>query len=127
MRLASRELGSGARRLLDHELGQAGLPMAFARDAAVHATGHDEVARAVSLGVADVGVATRDAALKHGLDFVPLTEERYDVVVARAELSDPRLVRLFETMSAARFRRELTAQGYDTAQCGERVAQIIAA
>jgi len=127
VRLASREPGSGARRLLDHELRQAGLPATLARDAAVQAAGHDEVARAVALGVADAGIATRDAARKHRLDFVPLAEERYDLVVAQGELTDPRLARLFETMTAAPFRRELSALGYDVAQCGQRVAQICAA
>jgi len=33
------------------------------------------------LGAADVGVATRDAAIAFGLGFVPLAEERYDLVV----------------------------------------------
>ncbi|HEY1536485.1 MAG TPA: substrate-binding domain-containing protein [Polyangiaceae bacterium] len=127
VRLASREPGSGARRLLDHELRQAGLPATLARDAAVQAAGHDEVARAVALGVADAGIATRDAARKHRLDFVSLAEERYDLVVAQGELTDPRLARLFETMTAAPFRRELSALGYDVAQCGQRVAQICAA
>ena len=36
--------------------------------------GHLDVAQAVALGAADVGIATRDAALAYGLDFVPLRE-----------------------------------------------------
>ncbi len=127
VRIALREPGSGARRLLDQELRAAGLPLNLVRAASVHATGHVEVAHAVALGAADVGIATRDAALSFGLGFVPLAEERYDVVVARDELNDPRLVRLFEVMSAAPFRRELSALGYDVAQCGTRVAEILAA
>jgi molybdate-binding protein len=58
---------------------------------------------------------------------VPLAQERYDLVVARDELSDPRFVRLFEVMTSAPFRRELAALGYDVGQCGERVAEILAA
>ncbi len=127
LRFASREPGSGARRLLDQELRAAGLPLNVARAAAVHASGHVEVAQAVALGAADAGIATRDAALTFGLGFVPLAEERYDVVLARDELSDPRFVRLFEVMTAAPFRRELSALGYDVTQCGTRVADILAA
>lgn len=126
LRLASRELGSGARRLLDHELRRAGLPAELARGASIQALGHVEVAHAVSLGAADAGIATRDAALTFGLGFVPLAQERYDVVVARDELADPRFVRLFEVMTSAPFRRELAALGYDVRQCGERVAEILA-
>jgi molybdate-binding protein len=127
LRFAGREPGSGARRLLDHELARAGLPAELARGASLQASGHMEVAHAISLGAADAGIATRDAALAFGLGFVPLAQERYDLVVARDELADPRLVRLFEVMTSAPFRRELGALGYDVGQCGERVAEILAA
>lgn len=127
VRFAVREPGSGARRLLDQELSQAGLPKELGREAAIQASGHLEVAHAISLGAADAGIATRDAALAFGLGFVPLAQERYDLVVARDDLDDPRFVRLFDMMSSAAFRRELGALGYDAAQCGERVAEILAA
>ncbi len=57
----------------------------------------------------------------------PLAQERYDLVVARDDLADPRLVRLFEVMTSAPFRRELVTLGYDVGQCGQRVAEILAA
>jgi len=88
LRVVSREPGSGARRLLDRELKRAGLSVDIARDAAIQASGHLEVAHAVSIGAADVGIATRDAALVFGLTFVPIAEERYDLVVPLDELND---------------------------------------
>lgn len=124
IRLVAREPGSGARRLLDRELKQAGMPLEVAKNAHVMATGHLEVAQAVSMGAADVGIATRDAAIAFNLDFVPLTEERYDLVIPRDDLSDPRLVRLFDVMTAAPLRRELAALGYDVSPAGTRVAEI---
>ncbi len=127
LRLASREPGSGARRLLDQELTRAGLARTIALRAPIQAAGHAEVAQAVALGAADVGIATRDAALCFGLDFVPLAEERYDVVVGRDDLDDPRLSRLFDTMSSGPFRSELGSLGYDVGHCGARVAEILAA
>ncbi|MET0792595.1 MAG: substrate-binding domain-containing protein [Polyangiaceae bacterium] len=127
LRLASREQGSGARRLLDQELDRAGLPAAIARRAAIQASGHVEVAQAVAWSAVDVGIATRDAALCFGLGFVPIAQERYDLVVARDDLDDPRLGRLFDAMSSGPFRRELSALGYDVAHCGARVAEILAA
>jgi len=127
VRFAAREPGSGARRLLEQELSRAGLPTELASGASIHASGQMEVSHAVSLGAADAGIATRDAALAFGLGFVPLAQERYDLVVARDELADPRFVRLFEVMTSAPFRRELSALGYDVGQCGERVAEVLAA
>ncbi|HEY5959007.1 MAG TPA: substrate-binding domain-containing protein, partial [Polyangiaceae bacterium] len=87
-------------------------------------SGHLEVAHAVALGAGDVGVATRDAAIGYGLDFLPLTEERYDLVVPRDELGDPRMARLFDVMTAGPLRRELAALGYDVSPAGNRVAEI---
>ena len=124
VRLAAREPGSGARRLLERELKRADVPPDIVRNPAVLASGHLEVAYAVAIGAADAGIATRDAALTYGLNFVPLAEERYDLVVPQAELTDPRISRMLDVMTAAPLRRELSSLGYDVEPCGNRVAEI---
>lgn len=124
VRLVAREAGSGAQRLLEGKLREAGLGVELARKAALRAGGHLEVARAIAMGAADVGLATQDAALAFGLTFLPLAEERYDLVVPVGQLSDPRLARLFDVVASAAFRRELTALGYDPRASGERVAEV---
>ncbi|HEU4580367.1 MAG TPA: substrate-binding domain-containing protein [Polyangiaceae bacterium] len=127
LRCVVRESGSGARRVLDRELGRAGLPRELATQAPLQARGHLQVALAISMGAADVGVATRDAALAFGLHFVPLSEERYDLVVPRSALEDPRVQRLFDTLSSSVFQRELACLGYEVTSSGERVAELSAA
>lgn len=127
LRCVVREVGSGARRVLDRELSRAGLPRELASQAQLQARGHLQVALAVSMGAADVGVATRDAALAFGLHFVPLTEERYDLVVPRPALEDPRVQRLFDTLSASVFQRELACLGYDVKSSGVQVTELSAA
>jgi len=122
-RLVSREAGSGARRLLERELAKAGLPRSMAQHASLEVRGHLEVATAISLGAADVGIASRDAALAFGLDFQPLTEERYDLVIPRRERTDRRMERLFDLMMTAAFQRELSTLGYDVRGCGARIAE----
>ncbi len=82
---------------------------------------------AVSIGAADVGVATRDAAIGFDLGFMPLAEECYDLAIPVAGLEDTRIQRLLDVMTSAEFRRELTSLGYDVRSCGERVAEISAA
>lgn len=126
LRLVTREAGSGARRLLDQALRQAGAT-GVARSGAVRASGHLEVAHAVYLGAGDVGVATRDAAIAYGLDFVPLAEERYDLVIPLGSMSDPRIARLLDVMTTGSLRRELASLGYDVRACGDRVAEVRAA
>jgi molybdate-binding protein/DNA-binding XRE family transcriptional regulator len=124
LRLVTREPGSGARRLLERELARARVDLAATRH--VQAPGHLEVAQAVAIGAGDVGVATRDAAIAHGLHFVPLAEERYDLVIPRDSQGDPRISRLLDAMTASAFRRELSTLGYDVRPCGERVAELAA-
>lgn len=124
LRVVLREDGSGARRLLEQELARAHLSIRALSSTAVHAGGHLEVAQAVSIGAADVGVATRDAALAYDLGFVPLTDERYDLALPRASLQEPRLARLLDALTSGSFRKELSALGYDTAESGRMVAEI---
>lgn len=127
VRLAAREPGSGARRLLDGELRRAGLPLRLAQEASVRATGHLEVAQSVAHGASDVGVATRDAALAFDLDFIPLAEERYDLAIPRELVTEPGLCRLVDMLASSAFRRDLDSLGYDVRACGERVAELRAA
>ena len=127
LRLVAREPGSGARRLLERELTRAGHSPRLAEAAALVVRSHFAVADAVALGMADIGVATRDVAILHGLHFIPLAEERYDLATPLAMIDDPRVQRLLNAMTAAPFRRELGALGYDVSRCGERAAEVRAA
>ncbi|HKP62914.1 MAG TPA: substrate-binding domain-containing protein [Polyangiales bacterium] len=127
VQLVVREPGSGARRLLEQQIRAAELSLDLVRNARACAYGHLEVAHAVSLGAADTGVATRDAAIAYDLDFVPLVQERFDLAVRADELADPRLQRLFDLLTSRSFRRELASVGYDVEPSGDRVAQIDAA
>jgi molybdate-binding protein len=127
LKLVAREPGSGARRRLDAELARAPGsrdPETKLPSRALSATSHLEVAHAVAIGAADVGLATRDAALAFGLDFVPLAEERYDLALPREALSDARVSRLFDALTSAPFRHELDALGYDTKTTGTQVAEV---
>lgn len=125
LRIAAREPGSGARRLLEREWTRAGhgtpLP------AATIVRSHLAVAESIAHGSADVGLATRDVAILHGLHFIPLAEERYDLAIPLTAIEDPRIQRMFDAMTSAPLRRELGALGYDVSRSGDRVAEVRAA
>lgn len=123
LRLVTREEGSGAQRLLDQQMREAGVPRE-SRPRGVQVSGHWEVAQAIAIGAGDVGVATRDAALAFDLEFIPLAEERYDLVIPLALMEDARIARLLDVMTSGATRQELTALGYDMRSCGDRVAQL---
>jgi putative molybdopterin biosynthesis protein len=121
LRFVHREPGAEARALVERLLRGARVP----GDALEHAPvahGHFAVAQAIATGGADVGVATRAAALAHELAFVPLTEERFDLIMPRELASTPRVVQLIETLQGRAFRRELACLGgYQTRRSGDAI------
>jgi len=108
LRIAQREVGSGAHKLVAGALGG---------DAAVNgplASGHAEVALLVRAGAADVGVAIESEAIAAGLDFVPLSEERFDLVIPAAWAEVGATSRVVDAIDDAGFRADVDAlAGYD--------------
>jgi len=123
VRFAARETGAGAHKLLERALRKEGGWLADMRGRSVAVRGHMEVARAIALGAADAGVAIRSAAVAFGLDFIPLAEERFDLVIPRDLATDPRVERLVDVLGSRPFRRELeSAGGYLVDASGQQVA-----
>ncbi len=125
VRLANRPPGAGSRRLLDHWLGEAGLnPDQLCGYASQWATPLD-LAEAVAHGQADVGVGPRSAAQAHGLGFVPLLRERFDLVVPDLHLAHPGVQALLQAARSPTLRTELAALGgYHPAQSGSFIATL---
>jgi molybdate-binding protein/DNA-binding XRE family transcriptional regulator len=125
IRFVNREPGAGARRLLDRLLRKAGVPATAVKGYNRVLGGHLQVAQAVAMGAADAGVVARSAAVAHGLHFVPLSHERFDLVFPKEWSSDPRAAQIVETLEGRAFRRELgTLGGYDTRQSGHLVTEL---
>jgi molybdate-binding protein len=77
------------------------------------------------VGAADVGPGLRAVAEEWGLDFIPLGEECFDLVIARAVFDSPRSRTLREILHRADFRqRAASFKGYDLSEMGKVIAQI---
>ena len=127
VRLINREPGAAARKLLDRVLHASGLPSAQLHGYGDLARGHLDVAQRIATGGADVGVVARAAAVAFGLDFTPLAQERFDLVLPKSLAADPRVLRLLETLEGRAFRRELASLGgYDADAAGRVVAELAA-
>ena len=71
------------------------------------------------------GVASQPAALAYGLGFVPLAEERFDLVIPAAQLGSREAEALLRVLSSPWLAAQLgSLPGYDAARCGERVATL---
>ncbi|HLK93071.1 MAG TPA: substrate-binding domain-containing protein [Polyangia bacterium] len=106
-----RQPGSAAQQLVERLLRDKGLPASLAAREPLMAGGHGEVARLVALGVADAGLAIAAVARPLGLDFIPLTEERFDLVLSKELADDGRVTRLLDTLASRMFRREMESLG----------------
>jgi putative molybdopterin biosynthesis protein len=76
----------------------------------------------VSAGLADVGVGVQAAATAFGLDFIPLNQERYDLVIPNAFLDELPVRVLLDELRRPSLRTQVEALGgYDAAAMGQPV------
>ena len=85
------------------------------------AAGHLQVAAAIAGGLADAGVSSEPAALAYGLDFIPLAEERFDLVLPAKHAASREVQGLLKVLTSPWLLAQLASlPGYDAASCGER-------
>jgi putative molybdopterin biosynthesis protein len=119
LRLVNREPGAQARTLLDRERLRLGLPPAELTGYHSEATGHLQVAAAIAGGLADAGVSSEPAALAYGLDFIPLAEERFDLVLPAKHAASREVQGLLKVLTSPWLLAQLASlPGYDPASCG---------
>lgn len=81
-KFVNRNRGAGTRLLLDMLLGREGITAEEIKGYGDEAPSHLEVGVKVLLGEADVGMGIEYVAHLLSLDFIPLREERFDLVVS---------------------------------------------
>ncbi len=115
----NRQGGSGTRILTDYTLRQLGLSgdgiLGYDQEEFTHMA----VAVNVLSGRADAGMAIYSSAKALGLEFVPVGEERYDLVIPESEWPDRKLQILMEIIESRPFKDSVQALGgYDVSECG---------
>jgi molybdate-binding protein/DNA-binding XRE family transcriptional regulator len=125
--LVNRDAGSGSRMLCDVWLRQAGIAPHWVSGYGREVLSHLAVAEVVASGGADVGPGILAVARALGLDFIPLQEERYDLVIPMEFLHTAPVQALLNIITSRHFRDELEALGgYDGARAGTVVAELSA-
>lgn len=81
IRFINRQPGAGTRVWLDAQLRRMDLHADRITGYQEEVSTHSQVAQAIAEERADVGLGVECAALAYGLDFIPLTIERYDLVI----------------------------------------------
>ena len=123
LRLVNREPGAQARTLLDRERLRLGLEPSQLTGYDSLAAGHLQVAAAIVGGLADAGVSSEPAALAYGLDFIPLAEERFDLLLPAKYAASREVQGLLKVLTSPWLLAQLASlPGYDAARCGERAS-----
>ena len=120
VRFVNRQPGSGTRVLLDCELKKLGIePLAIVGYEREEFT-HMAVGVAIASGLADAGLGVRAAATALKLDFIPVADEEYDLLISRPFYESARGSTLLTINRTAEFRQAVSALGgYDAARAGE--------
>jgi len=126
VRVVNRERGSGARVLIDEQLRKLNIEHCNIVGYDHEERSHLAVASAIARGEADVGLGTEKTALQVvALDFIPLQQERYDLVLRKEDLHKPHFQAVMAVLKSSAFRNEVVGMGgYDVSRMGELIAEI---
>ncbi len=107
----NRQKGAGTRILFDHLLREAGLSpdqiYGYEREEFTHLN----VAASVAAGTARAGLGILPAAKAFDLDFVPLAEERYDLLMSNSFYSSKEAEPIFEIITDTAFQKKVEDMG----------------
>ncbi|MFD1772683.1 helix-turn-helix transcriptional regulator [Paenibacillus rhizophilus] len=120
LRLVNRERGSGARVLLDEQLRLNGVNGANIDGYSTEEISHLTVAGKIARGEADVGVGNEKAArMVEGVDFIPLIQEKYDLVMLKRPENREWISAVLEICRSKALHNELgSLYGYDLSETG---------
>jgi molybdate-binding protein/DNA-binding HxlR family transcriptional regulator len=118
----NRKRGSGTRVWLDYQFEQLGIEPEQIDGYDVELNTHLQVAEAVAQRRADTGLGLMAAARKYKLDFIPLFEERYDLVIPVEYYQSTLLAPTLDQMQTASFRKAVeTLGGYNAKSTGTEI------
>ncbi len=115
----NRQKGSGTRVLLDYLLNKNNLNSDEIQGYHREEYTHLMVASAVANKRADAGLGIYSAARAFHLDFIPLIEERYDLVIPKKHFPSEKIQKVCEIIRTNHFKEQAAELGgYDLSQCG---------
>ena len=119
VQFVNRQRGAGTRVLLDYHLNQSNISQSSIEGYQQEEYTHLAVAASVASGRADSGLGVAAAAQALDLDFVPLIQERYDLVIPKQFTDDDLLAPLFGLLTDSAFRKAVSQlTGYDVSVMG---------
>lgn len=124
--ILNRGVGSSARILLDGQLRRMGLDAREIKGYEREMKSHLTVAAAIAEGEADLAIGTERISRQiDGLEFIPLLEERFDLVVRKSFLQEEAGEKLLSILRSAPFKKEIRQfSGNDYRDMGKIIVEV---
>lgn len=125
VRFVNRQRGAGTRVLLDYNLSKMGIAVESIQGYKQEEYTHLGVAAAVASGRADCGLGIPAAAHSLNLDFIPLFQETYQLIIPNVFAESDLLIPLFEVLDDKIFKQAVMKMpGYNVSEMGKLMAQV---
>ena len=122
----NRRVGSSARILMDIQLKRLGIPASTVKGYDRIMKSHLTMAAAIAAGEADLAIGTERISRQiENLDFIPLLEERFDLVIKKELLETPAVKKLLTVLNDPAFRKEIAHfSGNDYRDLGKIITEV---
>ena len=122
----NRAVGSSARILMDTQLKRLGIPASSVRGYDKVMKSHLTMAAAIAAGEADLAIGTeRISRQMEDLDFIPLLEERFDLVIKKEMMDMPQVKKLLQVLNHPVFQKEVARfSGNDYRDMGKIITEV---
>ena len=122
----NRRVGSSARILMDTQLKRLDIPASTVNGYGKIMKSHLTMAAAIAAGEADLAIGTeRISRQMENIDFIPLLEERFDLVIKKEMLDTPPVKKLLEMLNHPVFRKEVARfTGNDYRDMGKIISEV---
>ena len=122
----NRRVGSSARILLDTHLKKLRIPAANVKGYDKIMQSHLTMAAAIAAGEADLAIGTeRISRQMEDIDFIPLLEERYDLVIKKEMMETAQVQKLLQVLKDPVFQKEVARfSGNDYRDMGKIIAEV---
>ena len=122
LRYVNRQKGSGTRILMDYLCDKYGVDRDKIYGYEREEMTHNSVAVQIAGDSADAGMGIYSTAKLYDLDFLPICDEEYDVLIPDSAWDTPLIRRLIETLQSDAFRERIEAMGgYTLDRPGEEI------
>ena len=107
----NRQKGSGTRILFDYLLKKHHIEKGMIQGYEHEEFTHTEVASQIAQGLADAGMGIHSAAKMYGLDFIPIWNEQYDLLISDNAWDSPMVQEFISVIKSEEFLEELCKMG----------------